>query len=92
MLDERNKENNLTRLKIGNAVLTRRLPFPQLLVGEIALIAELLKVLRLRAWRRPDLGGSGHLRHLQRPLLGNLLGGGAWVLVITHQAKLFFQI
>ena len=91
MLDERNKEHNFTRLKIGNAVLTGRLPFPQLLVGQIALIVELLKVLRLRAWRRPDLGGNGHLRHLQRPLLGNLLGGDARVLVLTNQAELFFR-
>ena len=91
MLDERNKENNLTRLKIGNAVLTRRLPFPQLLVRQIALIAKLLKVLRVRAWRRPDLGGGGHLWHLQCPLLGNLLGGGTQVLALTHQAELFYR-
>ena len=72
--------------KIGNAVLTRRLPFPQLLVWQIALITEPLKVLRLRAWHRLDLGGGGHLWHLQRPLLGNLLGGGAQILAFTHQA------
>ena len=91
MLDEWNKEHNFTRLKIGNAVLTRHLPFPQLLVREIALIAELLKVFRLCAWRWPDLGSSGHLRHLQRPLLGNLLSGGTRVLTLTHQTELFFR-
>ena len=91
MLDEQNKEHNFTWLKIGNAVLTRRLPFPQLLVGQIALIAELLKVLRLRAWCRPDLGSGGHLWHLQCPLLSNLLGSGAWVLALTHQAELLFR-
>ena len=91
MLDERNKEQNFTRLKIGNAVLTRHLPFPLLLVGEIALIVKLLKVLRLHAWHWPDLGGGSHLQHLQRPLLGNLLGGGARVLALTHQVELFFR-
>ena len=91
MLDEWNKEHNFTRLKIGNVVFTRRLPFPQLLVEEVALITKLLKVLRLCAWRWPDLGGGGHLRHLQRPLLSNLLGGSAQVLALTHQAELFFR-
>ena len=91
MLDDQNKEHNFTWLKIGNAVLTRRLPFPHLLVRQIVLIMELLKVLRLRAWRQPDLGDGGHLRHLQRPLLGNLLSDGAWVLALTHQAKLFYR-
>ena len=64
MLDERHKENNLTWLKIGNTVLSRRFPFTKLLVQQIALIVEFLEVLWLRAWCRLDLGGSGHLRHL----------------------------
>ena len=49
-------------------------------------------MLRLRAWRRPDLGGNGHLRHLQRPLLSDFLGGDARVLTLTHQAKLFTDL
>ena len=48
-------------------------------------------MLRLYARRRPDLGGGGHLQYLQRPLLGRLLGRGAQVLVLTHQAELFYR-
>ena len=92
MLDEQNKEHNFTQLKIRNAVLTRHLRFPQLLVRQIALIAELLKVLWLCAWRRPDLGSGGHLRHLQRPVLDSPLGGSARVLGLTHQTELFLYI
>ena len=38
------------------------------------------------------LGGGGHLWHLQRPLLDSLLGGGTWVLALTHQAELFTDL
>ena len=38
------------------------------------------------------LGGGGHLWHLQRPLLDSLLGGGTWVLALTHQAELFIDL
>ena len=91
MLYERHKENDLTRFKVWNAVFSRRLPFTKLLVWQIALIVEFLEVLWLRPRRRPDLGGGGHLWHLQRPLLGNLLGGSTQVLALTHQTELFFR-
>ena len=83
MPDERHKEHNLPWLKIGNTVLTRCFPFTKLLIWQIALLAEFLEVLWLRAWRRSDLGADGHLWHLQRPLLDSLLGSGARVLALT---------
>ena len=92
MLDERHKENNLTRLKIGNTVLSRCLPFPKVLLRQIVLFMELQEMLRLRDRRRPDLSSGGHLWHLQRPLLGDFLGGGARVLALTHQAELFTDL
>ena len=52
---------------------------------------EFLEVLWLRAWHRLDVGGDGHLRYLERPLLGRLLGGGAQVLALTHQVELFYR-
>jgi len=64
MLDERHKENNLTRLNIGNTVLSRRFPFTKLLVQQIALVVEFLEVLWLHARRRLDLGGGSHLWYL----------------------------
>ena len=91
MLDERHKENNLTRLKIGNTVLSRHLPFPKFLLWEIALFMELQEMLRLHDRRWIDLSSGGHLWHLQRPLLGNLLGGSTQVLALTHQTELFFR-
>ena len=91
MLDERHKEHNLPRLKIGNTVLTRCFPFTKLLIWQIALLMEFIEVLQLHAWRRPDLGGGGHLQHLQRPLFGSLLGGSARVLALTHKAELFYR-
>ena len=69
---------------MGNTVLTRCFPFTKLLIWQIALLVEFLEVLRLHAWHRLDLGGGGHLRHLQRPLLDSLLGSGARVLALTH--------
>ena len=63
MLYERHKENDLTWLKVCNTVFSRHLPFFEFLVQQIALLTEFLKVLWLHAQRRPDLGGSDHLRH-----------------------------
>ena len=61
MLYEWHKENDLTWLKVWNAVFSRRLPFTKILVRQIALLVELLEVLWLHARRWPDLGGGGHL-------------------------------
>ena len=63
MMDERHKENNLTWLKVWNTVLSRRPPFAKLLVRQVALVVELLEVLRLRVRRQPDLGGGNHHWH-----------------------------
>ena len=88
MLDEWHKENNLTCLKVGNTVLSRRPPFFKVLLRQIALFMELQEMLRLcdRCW--PDLSSDGHLRHLQHPVLDDFLGGDARVLTLTHQAEL----
>lgn len=82
MLNKRHEQNNLTRLQVGDAVLSRRLPFSQLLLWQVSLIVKLMEVPRLHAWCRPDLGGGGHLRNLLAPaplsfLPGSLLGGAA---------------
>ena len=37
-------------------MLSMRLPFAKLLVRQVALVVELLEVLRLHFWRRLDLG------------------------------------
>ena len=92
MLYERHKDNNLTRLKIGNTVLSRRLPFPKFLLWQIALFMELQEMLWLRDWRWIDLSSNGHFWHLQCPLLGDFLGGSARVLALTHQAELFIDL
>ena len=88
MLDEWHKGNNLTRLKIGNTVLSRRLPFPKFPPRQIALFMELQEMLWLRDRRWSDLSSDGHLQHLQCPLLGDFLGGGARVLALAHHTEL----
>ena len=87
MLDEGNKNHNFANFEIGDAVLTGCFPLPQLLIRQVALVVESLEMSRLRDGGRPDLSSDGHLWHIQRPLLGDFLGGGARVLTLTHQVE-----
>ena len=49
-------------------------------------------MLWLHAWWWLDLGGGGHLRYLQRPLLGSLLGGDACVLALPIKQSFFMDL